>query len=336
MRAFCLSIHAQYRCRHSGACCTAGWPIPVERERVAMLRAVGVTPHAGAPATFVPSPGNAALLTIARSGTGACLFFDEDHGRLCTIHRDAGEALMPTACRNFPRVALRDGRGLFVTLSHHCPTAARLLLAASHISIVEAPPMLTLCGEVDGLDATAVLPPLLRPGMLTDLEGYGAWEREGIGILNHRGRSAVDALAVIRSATRAVVDWRPGAESLAARVQHAFARAAFEAPRSVPVPSPLARPTKAFLAAHLFASWAAYQHGGLSAVVDAVDEVLAMVRAQLGDRDVDREWTSLTQAEDAGDRFVAAVRAVDLRLRHTGDHTTPHVRTGSLPALRHD
>ncbi|MGE5360921.1 MAG: hypothetical protein ACM3NQ_18035, partial [Bacteroidales bacterium] len=25
-----LSIHAHYSCRHSGACCTAGWPIPVE------------------------------------------------------------------------------------------------------------------------------------------------------------------------------------------------------------------------------------------------------------------------------------------------------------------
>ena len=28
--AYCLSIHARYPCAHSGACCTAGWPIPVE------------------------------------------------------------------------------------------------------------------------------------------------------------------------------------------------------------------------------------------------------------------------------------------------------------------
>jgi hypothetical protein len=26
----CLSIHASYRCRDSGACCASGWPIPVE------------------------------------------------------------------------------------------------------------------------------------------------------------------------------------------------------------------------------------------------------------------------------------------------------------------
>ena len=41
----------------------------------------------------------------------------------------------------------------------------------------QAPPGLALDGALEGLDATAVLPPLLRPNLLTDLEGYGAWER---------------------------------------------------------------------------------------------------------------------------------------------------------------
>jgi hypothetical protein len=27
---YSLSIHADYRCRHSGACCTADWDVPVE------------------------------------------------------------------------------------------------------------------------------------------------------------------------------------------------------------------------------------------------------------------------------------------------------------------
>ena len=30
-RIYSLSIHADYRCGHSGACCTSGWPIPVEQ-----------------------------------------------------------------------------------------------------------------------------------------------------------------------------------------------------------------------------------------------------------------------------------------------------------------
>jgi hypothetical protein len=34
----CLSIHAAYRCRDRGACCTAGWPIPVEVDRLSVMR----------------------------------------------------------------------------------------------------------------------------------------------------------------------------------------------------------------------------------------------------------------------------------------------------------
>jgi len=30
MAVFALSIHADYRCRHSGACCSADWDVPVE------------------------------------------------------------------------------------------------------------------------------------------------------------------------------------------------------------------------------------------------------------------------------------------------------------------
>src|ERR1051325_8013942 len=29
-RVYALSIHADYKCRHSGACCTADWDVPVE------------------------------------------------------------------------------------------------------------------------------------------------------------------------------------------------------------------------------------------------------------------------------------------------------------------
>ena len=32
MPVFCLSTQADYACRHSGACCTSGWPIHVESD----------------------------------------------------------------------------------------------------------------------------------------------------------------------------------------------------------------------------------------------------------------------------------------------------------------
>ncbi|MGH9372884.1 MAG: YkgJ family cysteine cluster protein [Vicinamibacterales bacterium] len=305
MRAYCLTIHAAYQCAHSGACCTAGWPIPIDPERVSALRARGMIPDGGDARPLVLRRAGSATSRTMMIGTaagGACVFYDADHGRLCAIHRDAGPELMPSACRNFPRIALRDGRGLFVTLSHFCPTAARLLLAAGDIGIVEAPPGLSLMGEVEGLDATLVMPPLLRPGMLMDLDGYSAWEHEAIAVLDERTYAARTAVAVIAAGTEGACTWRPGANTLVAHVAHAFARARAIHQSDGVRHSRVERATKAFLAAHLFANWAAYQNGGLRAVVTALESALAL----LG-----------THGED-GESFVAAVRAADLRLRHSG------------------
>lgn len=315
MRAFCLSIHAGYACAHSGACCTAGWPIPIERERLA---AIGLRARVPVGATGEPAAGEGggADLLLGTGADGACVFFDAAGGRLCAIHRDAGEALLPSACRNFPRVALRDGRGLFVTLSHYCPTAAGLLLDAGEIAIVEAPSSLTLSGQVEGLEAADVMPPLLRPGMLADLDGYAAWERTGIAVLNERQFSPERAVAIIAAATAEACAWSPGGDTLAERVTHAFDRARDQRPRQEEgAAGPLDHATKAFLAAHFFASWAAYQGGGLTAVVDGFASLLAAVGSGRAD----------------AASFIAAVRAADLRVRHTMED---HVRPRPLPALR--
>lgn len=248
------------------------------------------------------APGSTALLTLATTTSGACVFYDTDRDRLCRIQRDAGVELMPAACRNFPRVTLRDRRGVFVTLSHFCPTAARLLLNADDIRAIPAPSSISLDGAVEGLDATGVLPPLLRPGMLADLDGYSAWEREGLAVLNDREYSAPAAVQVIGAATVDACGWSPGDESLATWVTKAFERA-----RTIGNPDPRAersafdRPIKAFLAAHLFASWAGYQRGGLAAVVQSLEAALALV----GERIADEET------------FIAAVRSADLQLRHS-------------------
>jgi Fe-S-cluster containining protein len=314
MRPRCLSIHAAYACEHVGACCTASWPIPVEPASLLRLQARGLVSQARSEIRPLDPPANGLTLALARAADDACVFFDREDGRLCRIHRDGGASLLPSACRAFPRVALRDGRGLSITLSHYCPTAARLLLTAGDILIVDAPDSLSLGGAVEGLDAAAVLPQLLRPGMLTDLEGYSRWEQEAIAVLNDRRVTAATALAVIRAATRETCEWRPGSETLAERASRAFACApdilqrGASAPRagrelhaaSADVPR-LDHATKAFLAAHLFASWAAYQHGGLFAVVEAVEAASALVGSG--------------HPDEAS--FLDAVRNADLRLRHS-------------------
>jgi hypothetical protein len=159
--------------------------------------------------------------------------------------------------------------------------------------------------------------------MLTDPDGYGGWEREAIATFNDRSRGARDALAVIAAATDDVRAWQPGGDSLATRVSEAFHRARRSCAPPGGEPSSLDRGIKAFLAAHLFASWSAYQDDGLAAVVRTVDHAHATVmRELLGRRRLGEG--------DSRAPFIAAVRAADFRLRHS----RTDVRPRSLPPLR--
>jgi len=325
MDYFCLSIHAAYACAHSGACCTSGWPIPVEAPlRSAVLRKL--LPVSGGAFVAAAGPDGRRVAILATTEAGACVFFEPEGGRLCAIHRTMGSGLLPSACRNFPRIALRDPRGVFVTLSHYCPTAARMLLEDGDIAIVEAPASLTLDGAVEGLDATAVLPPLLRPGMLATLEGCTTWEREAIATLNDPALQARAAVRVIEAATSAAMLWQPGPESLSAWIETAFAEA-----RTAPAPhrgddafSPFEQAAKRFAAAHAFANWSAYQDGGLPAIARSVRSALETLHSLM------------TRVRADGERneaaFIAAVRQADFQLRHT----VSDVRPRPLSSLRRD
>src|SRR5436190_4705517 len=190
MVAKCLSFHTAYRCRHSGACCRAGWTIPFdhgERETVHALRFA---------ATWLTAEGHA-----ARHADGTCIFFESD-SHLCAIHHAAGHAALPLSCRMFPRVVLHDGRGTLISLSHFCPTAAALLFETGDswppAGIVDAPSTLTDAGPLDGLDAREAWPPLLRQCVMMDFECYGAWEWLGVELLTCEGIApgvSLDALA---------------------------------------------------------------------------------------------------------------------------------------------
>jgi Fe-S-cluster containining protein len=191
----CLSFHAPYRCRHAGACCRAGWTIAFDPAEYARARRL-----AGTRGTFVRLRDGGA--TAARQDDGTCTFFDTDSG-LCGIHCAGGHAALPLACRMFPRSVLHDARGTFVSLSHFCPTAAALLFEPGPpASIVDAPAALADVGPLDGLDAREAWPPLLRPGVLMDVESYGAWERQGIDLLTRDGVPARDSLAALSSGPR--------------------------------------------------------------------------------------------------------------------------------------
>jgi len=322
-RGRCLSIHAGYACAHAGACCTAQWPIPSDQPLIDAVRR-RMVPVTGTPFETVSTADGQRLSILATREDGACVFFEPDAGRLCAVHRTVGPRLLPSACRNFPRIALRDPRGVFVTLSHYCPTAARLLLRDQDLAIVDAPASITLDGEVEGLDATGVLPPLLRQGMLMSLEAYDTWEREAVATLDDRRLPPGEAVAAISAATMASTGWRPGNGDLSATIEDAFAAARRAAAGTRPV-SRLEHAAKSFLAAHAFANWAAYQQGGLGAAAAAVETALEQL---------ERALATARAGPDAGadDTFITAVRQTDFLLRHA--HTD--VGAGSLSPLRRD
>src|SRR4051812_44223645 len=266
---WCLNIHAQYRCRHAGACCRASWVIPFEDGTIA-----------------------------ARDTGGACTFLDGTGSR-CFIHRAAGVHALPVTCRMFPRVVLHDGRGSFISLSHFCPTAAALLFEGSDaLTVVEAPAALADIGELDGLDARNVWPPLLRPGVLMDHDSYGAWERRSLALLTCDDAAPSDALARLADVTHAIARWMPGRGHLLDVVHAAFdAVAAGGAADEVRERAAVKR----WLAARLFGAWIAYQGDGLAAT-------MAYLR-----------WCLETFEREAaaGGPTLEAIRRSDLRILHT-------------------
>lgn len=239
--------------------------------------------------------------------TGDCVFFEADAGRLCTIHRRGGPALLPSVCRHFPRVIVKDARGTSVTLSHYCPTAAGLLFTEAPLSIVEAPPALSLGGVLEGLDATNVLPPLLSKDVLMDWDGYTAWEEAAIALFNVDGIAPEQAVDTVLAVTERISTWKPGRESLSSMVRREFSVAMDAARWRDGGWGEYARPINAFLAAHAFASWAVYEPGGLRSVPAAVSKALRLL-AQNNDRG-QLSRTSVTEA----------IRATDLELRHASE-----------------
>lgn len=237
VKYFWLNFHLPYRCRHSGACCTAGWRIPIEPDR-AMFLGGGTT--------------------LPQDGDGACVF----HQGRCRVYQHR-----PLSCVHFPYVCLTDARGVHVTLSHYCPTAAALLFEhRGPIAIVEGPPPVAGLDIPEGLDAREALPPLRAPDLLMSFEEFSAWERHEL-----------TTLAAIAG------------------------------------DSPFAPVIERFLAARLFASWAAYQGDGIDAVRLAVRRAHARLQTEMA--------TACRQAGRVLDAelLLQAIRQTDLYLLHRSD-----------------
>jgi hypothetical protein len=204
---------------------------------------------------------------------------------------------------------------------------------------------LRLDAGIDGLDALEALPPLVRPGLISDLEGYDAWETASLAVLAQPGLTSRQALDAIAAATEDVREWKPGAESLSARVVLAFGRTKMPSPsvdvrasfidvaaHCFPVPAgPVDRfddvwarmvaprigafepAIRNYLAARLFGNWIAYQGRGWRTIV-------AWLRTSLGvlENELARGCGASGQPLTADD-VIAAFAAADRLLVHTVD-----------------
>ena len=355
LAVFSLSFHADYRCQHSGQCCALDWDVPVELEvyrslqaliAANRLRPVGAADGNG-PALITDDMPDDAAAIFARTPTGACVFFHSET-RLCVVHRDHGADALPATCRHFPRLAVRDARGTFISLTHYCPTAAASLFRDDvPIEIVASPPAFPP-GDYDGLDVAAdAWPPLLHPRMLMDLDGYTAWERHMVTRCADAEASPEGVLATLERDASLLRAFTPDGQSLAGPIAllprdvvyatpHATLDPSLadhaEVMRAVPdelKPEPdeaglreaylqwvapqwaaWRAPLNRYLAAKAFANWTAYQGRGILAIVRGLAAALALVRVEAS-----RQCRDAARPLDQA-LLIEAIRAADFALNH--------------------
>ena len=352
---FALSIHADYRCRHSGACCSADWDVPVELPVYRTLKdavdAGRLQPQIFArhlhPFVVEPDLPEDAAAMLERTEIGECVFLDRGT-KLCIVHRDLGEPALPATCRYFPRLAVRDDRGTFITLSHFCPTAAAMLFRDDCALAITSGPHAFPPGQYEGLVVTSDdLPPLLTPTRLMDGPGYSAWERHMVMRCAEGERSPESTVATLERDARLLRAWKPGrmtlvdaVRDLPAHPERADMPRAFDRTASLyaqviqAVPEDLrphpdehgldvafveyvgpmwARffvPLNRYIAAKAFASWTAYQGRGVASIVRGLEAALAVVRVEAA-----RQCRDAKRHLDA-DLLRDAFRSADFILNH--------------------
>ena len=313
----CLSLHARYRCQHSGACCTAGWPIPVEAGTIQILAGAvaggRLTPARSALRLWtVPADAPSDTPAVLHADGDGCIFFDRGASGCCRIHGTLGPAALPLACREFPRISLADPRGTSVTLSHYCPTAAGLLDVDAAVEVTTDAAAFPNGTVLTGLDVRDRLPPLLRPDMLMDWSSWWTFERRAVALFDRRDELTATTLARLASIVEQVRSWAPADESLPARIDRAFldgavtrgadgANMADERLSDVlaAIPADLRPPTverpgrpadaviRRFVAAHAFANWTAHLGQGLRSWLRSIEAAHALVSSGLGVRQTD-------------------------------------------------
>lgn len=299
-----LALHAGYACAHSGRCCTSGWPIPIEPA----ARAV-VERHL-AQATLAPAVDDTAPLLRHEQGVllnthdDRCVFYDAAPGGSCRIQRACGVSALPVACQQFPRHVVRDPRGVSITLSHACPTAfGRAAARPQALALITNDAAFPPDAPYIGLDATTALPPALRSRWLLEWETWWAIEAQALTWLAEDARVALPRVralltTLVSLAAPSVEDCRVIARAVEAQPLAPWAADSEEGARVAegvldtvpetwraeaahalrPGSQPVTQPIWTMeVAAHAFASWAAYAGASVWSWLASLEDVARLV-----------------------------------------------------------
>jgi hypothetical protein len=254
---------------------------------------------------------------LALQPSGACVFHrtpPEAAAGGCAVHR-----WRPVSCEHFPRVVRIDPRGVHVTLSHYCPTAAAMLFEPGEVAVVPGRSVLEDGRLPEGLDARESLPPIdlsaphaARPTLMS-WEAVTAWEHDLVRRVASAPLSSTPPDLALFARARAAVppclDWpdAPRSTEETWRAQVATPWVSFQAV------------VGRYLASKVHASWALYLGDG----TEGVRQHVRLARAVLQVEAV-RACASSGRPLDAG-LLLQAIRQSDLLLLH---HADPGILAG--------
>jgi Fe-S-cluster containining protein len=308
VRTFRLGLHAGYACEHSGVCCTSGWAIPVERHRQPAMAA-----RAGALTDpritwLTPAPAGApdeVAGVLAQRPDGACVFHGAAGG--CLVYE-----ARPVSCEHFPFVVVLDPRGVHISLSQYCPTAAALLFHhEASLDIVAGDPVLPEGRLPEGLDAREALPPVASGSGAPRLMAWSevsVWEQDAVrrwGASTQTPPPSPDAAALMdiyATVPPALPPWYVPADLEDS--WHRWGADGWHRWHAV-----IGR----YLAARVVASWALHLGEGVALVDASVAQARQVLQAEMV-RVCSADRAPLTRA-----RMTQALRRADLLLLHHGD-----------------
>lgn len=220
-RLHTLAGLAAYGCGHSGSCCRAGWPVPVEPQPLRLLQLAQVDRRFALAGKPLVSNG---LLTTTAEGLCPHHQAGTTHG--CGLETALGSAVLPDTCRQFPRILLADDRGWHQSLSAWCVTAAHLILQGGGDFLSFDHIHWDARVHRDALDARGTWPPLLRPGVLMGLDAYEGFERRAVegffAPAARHGSPCRDTLGQLLQWVVHVRAWRPSVEPLESHLNRSW------------------------------------------------------------------------------------------------------------------